>query len=115
MNKTFLQLEGFIVLALSLYFYHNHHYSWILFFILLFAPDISMIGYLVNNKIGALLYNVFHTYTISILVVFCGLLLPNETVLAVGLVWTAHIGMDRMMGYGLKYPTKFKDTHLNRV
>jgi hypothetical protein len=115
MNKIFLHLEGFAVLLLSLYFYEHNQFSWVLFFILLFSPDISMLGYLLNNKIGALLYNLFHTYIISILVIFCGLLLNNETVLATGLIWSAHIGMDRMIGYGLKYPTTFKDTHLNRV
>jgi hypothetical protein len=74
-----------------------------------------MLGYLYNNKVGAWLYNVFHTYIITIIVIFCGLLLTNPTVLAIGLIWSAHIGMDRMIGYGLKYPTAFKDTHLNRV
>lgn len=85
-----------------------------MFIVLLFAPDISMIGYLLNNKIGAILYNIIHTYSLSVGVVICGLLL-NETILAIGLIWSAHIGMDRMFGYGLKYPTEFKDTHLDRV
>jgi hypothetical protein len=74
-----------------------------------------MLGYLFNNKVGALIYNAFHTYIITTIVIFCGLILTNPTVLAIGLIWTAHIGMDRMIGYGLKYPTAFKDTHLNRV
>ncbi|MDM5317249.1 DUF4260 domain-containing protein [Fictibacillus sp. b24] len=115
MNKIFLQLEGFAVLILSLYFYQYYQFSWVLFFILIFAPDISMIGYFLNNKSGALLYNIFHTYIISILFIFSGLLLTNDTLLAIGIIWSAHIGMDRMIGYGLKYSTGFKDTHLNRI
>lgn len=115
MNKFILHVEGFAVLVLSLYFYGYSQFSWGLFFILLFSPDLSMCGYLFNNKIGAMLYNVFHTYILSIGVVICGLLLSSENILAVGLIWSAHIGMDRMIGYGLKYPTEFKDTHLNRV
>jgi hypothetical protein len=115
LNKIILHVEGFAVLALSIYFYGYSQFSWVLFFILLFSPDISMLGYLFNNNIGAMLYNVFHTYIISIGVVICGLILTNETILAIGLIWSAHIGMDRMIGYGLKYPTEFKDTHLNRV
>ncbi|MBM4763732.1 DUF4260 family protein [Bacillus sp. B15-48] len=90
-------------------------FSWLLFFVLLLVPDISMLGYLINNKIGARLYNFFHTYTIVIIVISWGLLLENQTALAIGLIWSAHIGMDRMIGYGLKYPTEFKDNHLNRV
>ncbi|MFG6494782.1 DUF4260 domain-containing protein [Fictibacillus sp. UD] len=115
MNKIFLKLEGFAVLILSLYFYQYYQFSWVLFFILIFAPDISMIGYFLDNKIGALIYNIFHTYIISILFIFFGLLLTSETLLAIGIIWSAHIGMDRMIGYGLKYSTSFKDTHLNRI
>lgn len=115
LNKILLHIEGFAVLALSLYFYGYSQLSWALFFILLLAPDISMLGYLFNNKFGAVIYNIFHTYSLSISVVICGLLLSNPTILATGLIWSAHIGMDRMVGYGFKYPTEFKDTHLNRV
>jgi Domain of unknown function (DUF4260) len=115
LNKILLHLEGFVVLLLSLYFYWNSEFSWGLFIILLFAPDISMLGYLLNNKAGSILYNLFHTYILSIGVIFIGLLLSSPAVLAIGLIWSSHIGMDRMIGYGLKYPTNFKDTHLNRV
>ncbi|MBB3908366.1 DUF4260 domain-containing protein [Anoxybacteroides rupiense] len=115
MNKILLHLEGAAILLLSLYFYSYNQFSWLLFFVLLFAPDISMIGYLFNNKVGAVLYNLFHTYSLPIGAVILGVLLSNEVVLEIGLIWSAHIGMDRMIGYGLKYPTHFKDTHLNRV
>ncbi|ANB59125.1 hypothetical protein GFC29_2962 [Anoxybacillus sp. B7M1] len=115
MNKILLQLEGAAILLLSLYFYSYNQFSWLLFFVLLFAPDISMIGYLFNNKVGAVLYNLFHTYSLPIGAVILGVLLSSEVVLEIGLIWSAHIGMDRMIGYGLKYSTHFKDTHLNRV
>jgi hypothetical protein len=115
MNKILLHIEGLAVLALSLYFYGYNQFSWLLFIVLLFTPDISMLGYLINNKIGARIYNLFHTYTIVIIVIFEGLLFKNQMALTVGLIWSAHIGMDRMIGYGLKYDTEFKDTHLNRV
>ncbi len=115
LNKTLLHLEGLAIFALSLYFYWYNDFSWILFIILILAPDISMLGYLLNNKIGAMLYNLFHTYITAIVVIFLGILLSSSTVLAIGLIWSAHIGIDRTVGYGLKYPTEFKDTHLNRV
>jgi Domain of unknown function (DUF4260) len=115
MNKILLHLEGAAILLLSLYFYSYNQFSWLLFFVLLFVPDISMIGYLFNNKVGAVLYNLFHTYSLPIGAVILGVLLSSEVVLEIGLIWSAHIGMDRMIGYGLKYSTHFKDTHLNRV
>jgi hypothetical protein len=115
MNKIFLHLEGMAVLALCLYLYGSLQFSWILFLVVLFLPDISMVGYAFNHKTGAKVYNLFHTYSISILLVILGLFFSNSSILAIGLIWTAHIGMDRMLGYGLKYPTNFKDTHLNRV
>lgn len=86
-----------------------------MFFILLFTPDISMFGYLVNNKVGAVIYNLVHTYSSPIIVIILGLLLTSPIVVSLGLILSAHIGMDRMIGFGLKYPTDFKDTHLNRV
>ncbi|GIN91794.1 hypothetical protein J6TS1_44690 [Siminovitchia terrae] len=115
MNKVLLHVEGLVVFALSLWLYGHCQFSWILFIVLLFAPDLSMFGYIVNNQIGAIIYNVFHTYAVTILVVVFGVVFSAPLVMAIGLIWTAHIGMDRMLGYGLKYSTEFKDTHLNRV
>lgn len=115
MNKGLLHLEGLTVFCLSLYLYWLNGFSWILFFVLILAPDLSMVGYLKNNKFGAFLYNIFHTYTVSLLIIFLGFILSNPTLLSVGIIWTTHIGMDRMVGYGLKYPTSFKDNHLNHL
>ncbi|MCM3586732.1 DUF4260 domain-containing protein [Mesobacillus maritimus] len=115
MVKALLHIEGLFVLILSLTVYANQEFSWFLFIVLLFLPDLSMVGYLFSNKVGAFLYNTFHTYSLAIIVLILGSMLQNETIIAVGFILTAHIGMDRMLGYGLKYPTDFKDTHLNRI
>ncbi|MFC6038942.1 DUF4260 domain-containing protein [Paenisporosarcina macmurdoensis] len=115
MNKILLHLEGLAVLLFSLYFYSYFQFSWVLFFFLLLAPDVSMIGYLFNNRTGAILYNLVHTYSLAIFVIICGMLFSSQIVLAIGIILSSHIGMDRMIGYGLKYPTNFKDTHLNRI
>ncbi|QKY68362.1 DUF4260 domain-containing protein [Lentibacillus sp. CBA3610] len=115
MNRFLLHIEGFMVLLLTLSLYAFFEFSWLLFFVLLLAPDISMLGYLISNKAGAWIYNLFHTYSMAIAVVLCGLLFVNAIVLAIGLIWTAHIGMDRMIGYGLKYPSGFNENHLNRL
>ncbi|GFZ76758.1 hypothetical protein GCM10010978_18070 [Compostibacillus humi] len=115
MNRFLLHAEGFFILMISIYFYDQNQYSWFLFFILLFAPDISILGYLINKKVGAVFYNVFHTYSVPIAVILFSLIFANSLFVSIGLIWTAHIGMDRLFGFGLKYTTDFKDTHLNRI
>ncbi|WP_090240170.1 DUF4260 domain-containing protein [Lentibacillus halodurans] len=115
MNKLLLHIEGFMVLLLTICLYVFFEFSWVWFFVLLLAPDLSMLGYLINHKTGAWIYNIFHTYSLSIGIVLFGFLLTNSILLALGLIMTAHISMDRMIGYGLKYPSGFKENHLNRV
>lgn len=115
MNKFLLHIEGLVVLAICIYFYFHLQFSWIVFIVLLLVPDLSALGYLKNVKVGSALYNLFHTYTIPALIMLSSLLIHNNNGLMISLIWIAHIGMDRMIGYGLKYPTKFQDTHLNRV
>lgn len=115
MNKLILHIEGFMVLVISIYFYAMNGFSWWLFFLLLFIPDLWMIGYAFSKKIGAIIYNMVHTYIFSILLILVGTTFSNDIFLAIGLISATHIGMDRTFGYGLKYPTYFKDTHLQRV
>ncbi|WP_078380091.1 DUF4260 domain-containing protein [Sutcliffiella halmapala] len=115
MNKILLHLEGAFILLISLYFYSSQQFSWLVFAIFLLAPDLAMVGYLKNNKFGAIIYNLFHTYCFPIVIIIFGIFLKNDLLLQFGLIWSAHIGMDRMFGYGLKNPTNFKDTHLNRI
>jgi len=86
-----------------------------MFLLCLLLPDLSMIGYFVNVRVGAWSYNLFHTYILSALPLIYGIAAHSEWSLAAGLIWTAHIGMDRLLGYGLKYPTHFKDTHVLKV
>ncbi|PFK47002.1 hypothetical protein COI93_02540 [Bacillus cereus] len=115
MEKKIIHLEGFIVLVASVYIYSLIDFNWFFFFFLLLAPDISMLAYLINNRIGAQIYNLFHTYIVSILLIIIGVFFKLDTILMIGLIWTAHIGMDRMFGYGLKYKTGFKDTHMQKL
>ncbi len=110
-----LRIEGFAVLAVSVLLYWQMHFGWLLFAILLLAPDLSMIGYLGGAKIGAPVYNLVHTLAGPLLLIGFSLITARLSLLPYGLIWTAHIGMDRMLGFGLKYPTNFKDTHLQRV
>lgn len=110
-----LRIEGAAMLAGSVLLYWTNGGSWWLFGLLLLVPDVSMVGYLVGPRIGAVLYNVFHSYPLPAAMGIVGLLAGTPLIVSVALVWFAHIGMDRLMGYGLKYPTDFKDTHLQRV
>jgi hypothetical protein len=83
--------------------------------LLFFSPDISMLGYLINTRDGALCYNLFHNKAIAICLAFVGYIVASEALVAAGLLLFAHSSFDRMLGYGLKYETGFKDTHLGSL
>lgn len=70
-----------------------------------------MLGYLLNSKIGALVYNVFHHKGLAILVYFAGIYVANDIVQLTGIILFSHASLDRTFGYGLKYETSFNDTH----
>src|SRR6266550_9629455 len=106
MVKKILHGEGIAFFLLALFFYNQLHGNWLVFILLLFTPDISMIGYLKNKKLGAILYNFIHNYVLALLIVVIGaLVLKNIFVVQVGIILFAHVGLDRLLGYGLKYPT----------
>jgi hypothetical protein len=110
--RQLLQAEGATVLALSLWSYADLGHGWLLFAALFFVPDVAMLGYLRDKRTGAHSYNLAHTYVASAALIAAGHLFAAPAAIAFGLVWTAHIGFDRLMGYGLKYPRSFHATHL---
>lgn len=110
-----LRLEGLFVAVVVLALYSRLDGNWLLFLLLILAPDVSMLGYLAGTKVGAAVYNLVHTYALPIALGGYGFLQTNALAVHVALIWLAHIGIDRVLGFGLKYPTGFKDTHLNRV
>jgi hypothetical protein len=81
----------------------------------LLAPDLSALGYLFGPKVGSVAYNLAHTMVWPILIGVAGWWLGWSWAAPVALIWLAHIGMDRMIGYGLKYPDSFKRSHLQKV
>ena len=115
MPKWLLYAEGGVVLAAALFTYHNLHVGWGWFLLLFFVPDLCMLGYLAGPRLGAAIYNVAHTYALPIILAISLTALHRPDWVWLPVVWIAHIGLDRMLGYGLKYPTQFKDTHLQRV
>ena len=110
-----LRVEGVALLVLSVLLYRENGGGWLMFGVLLPAPDLSMLGYLAGPQVGAAIYNTFHTYAMPAVVGALGMIFATPLTVAVALIWFAHIGMDRTVGYGLKYPSSFKDTHLERV
>jgi len=110
-----LRGEGALVLAAATYAYAQTGFSWWIFAVLFFAPDIFMLGYLGGNKLGAVVYNIGHTYLVPAIVLIAGSLLasPLAMAMAIAMIWIGHIGFDRIMGYGLKYASGFKFTHLS--
>jgi Domain of unknown function (DUF4260) len=113
--RRLLHLEGLAVLIGALVLYFDAGYSWLLLLVLFLAPDLSMIGYLGGPRVGALTYDVVHTYALPIALGVAGVVWGSSTSMQIALIWAAHIGADRLLGYGLKYPTAFKDTHLQRI
>lgn len=111
--KLLLHLEGSVICALSVAAYRLNHGNWWLFALLFLTPDLSMIGYAFNSRVGAVCYNPVHTYTVPAILAVSAHLVGSPTGLLVALIWIAHIGLDRMLGFGLKYPTRFQDTHLS--
>jgi hypothetical protein len=110
-----LRIEGGCVLALSILCYREVNASWILFVALLLLPDLAMLGYLRGVHVGTVLYNLVHSLTGPFLLIGYAVLERSPWLFSYGLIWTSHIGLDRLLGFGLKYPTRFNDTHLQRV
>ena len=113
--KILLHFESSVVLILTVFFYHQLHARWLLFAILFLAPDLFMLGYLANVRIGSALYNFAHTYLTPAILLAIAYFATKPQLSPFALIWTAHIGIDRLLGFGLKYPTHFKDIHLQHV
>jgi hypothetical protein len=110
-----LRFEGLAMAAFSAFLYARTGASWWLFAALWLAPDLSMLGYLAGACWGARIYNAFHTYVTPAALALCALLLHAHLALAVALIWANHIGVDRLLGFGLKFADGFGYTHLGRV
>jgi hypothetical protein len=113
--RTLLHLEGLVLFAAALALYIDADFSVLALVLLFLAPDLSMLAYLAGPRVGAACYDAVHTTALPLALGAIGVLAGGDAAVQVALIWLAHIGIDRMLGYGLKYPTGFKDTHLQRV
>jgi len=113
--RILLRLEGLTLFAGMLLLYWIWGGSWWVFVIMFLAPDLSFIAYLADPKTGAIVYNAAHSYMAPVSLLTAGFAAGEPLVLSIAMIWLAHIGIDRALGYGLKYQTGFGFTHLGRI
>jgi Domain of unknown function (DUF4260) len=113
--KLLLRLEGLALFALATAGFAFTGFSWWLYAALFLAPDLSFAAYGAGPKLGAVVYNTLHSTVGPAILAGIGFIVEGPILLGVAAIWAAHIGLDRMLGYGLKYATGFSDTHLGRI
>jgi uncharacterized membrane protein SpoIIM required for sporulation len=113
--KNILKLEELAMFSLSIWALYFLNAEWWYYLLLLLGPDISLIGYAGGNKMGAIIYNLFHHKGVAVILFVTGLLLPDKVIEITGIILFGHSSMDRMFGYGLKLKEGFKHTHLGLI
>jgi hypothetical protein len=113
--RTWLRLEGLAAFVAGLVLFGVSGGDWLLLVPLIILPDISAIGYLAGPRVGAIAYNSVHSWAPGFIALLAGAWLASAAVLLVAGVLLAHVGIDRALGYGLKLPSSFGDTHLGRI
>lgn len=113
--RIVLRVEGVCVFAVALFLYARQGAGWGTFALFFLAPDLSFFGYLAGPRVGALCYNAAHSYIGALACFVFGATLTSPVFVVAALIWCAHIGFDRALGYGLKYADGFGYTHLGRI
>jgi hypothetical protein len=113
--RRWLRLDGLVLLILSIVLFFTQDQPWWLIPVVLFLPDVFMAGYAGGSRFGATVYNLGHTYMLPVVLAGASLWRHWPLGVALGLLWLAHIGMDRVLGFGLKYPDSFRHTHLGII
>jgi len=113
--KTTLKIEELAQFIFGIVLFSQTDYPWWIFPLFLFVPDIGMLGYIINTRVGAITYNVFHNKAIAIAILILGMYLVSEIYMLIGIILFSHSALDRALGYGLKYSDSFKHTHLGNI
>jgi Domain of unknown function (DUF4260) len=113
--RLLLRLEGLAIAVGAIVLFAEVDASWWIFVALILAPDLAFVGYAAGPRVGAAAYNLTHNLILPIALGTAGVLVDSDPAAAIALTWLAHIGGDRLLGYGLKYPTAFNDTHMQRL
>lgn len=114
-QRLMLHIEGLVVFAATIALYAELGGNGWLFVLLLLVPDFSALGFFISKETGTMAYNIVHTYSLPLALGVVALLAGAPGLVQIALIWGAHIGLDRAVGYGLKYASDFKHTHLGRV
>jgi hypothetical protein len=113
--RLLLRLEGAALALAAACMFHRLGGNWWLFAALILAPDVSFAGYLGGTRVGAIVYNAMHVTIGPLICAALGLLFPLSDLISIALIWAAHIGIDRALGFGLKYAAGASITHLGRI
>lgn len=113
--NVLLRIEGLALFVGGILLFAHAGGAWWVFLLFLLAPDLAMLPYMISLRAGAIAYNIIHTFALPLVLLFVALSVSDAVLVQVAAIWIAHIGMDRVVGYGLKYATGFKDTHMQRV
>lgn len=113
--KNILKLEELFMFAISIFAFTKLNFAWWWYPVLLFTPDLSMIGYLINPQIGAWTYNFVHFKGLGLGVYVLGIMFTNPALQLAGIILFGHSSMDRILGYGLKHSDSFQHTHLGTI
>ena len=113
--KNIIKLEEMVMLLFSISNLYFWGVPWWCYLLLALGPDISMLGYLLGNKVGAVCYNVFHHKGLALAIFMAGLFYAHDPFTIAGVIMFGHSSMDRMLGYGLKLEEGFKFTHLGMI
>ncbi len=113
--KKLITLEEIAQFLLGIFLFSRLDFAWWWFPALILVPDLSMVGYIINPKIGAWIYNFFHHKFFAIVIYILGYYADNQIFILAGVIIFAHSAMDRIFGYGLKYEDAFTNTHLGKI
>jgi len=113
--KNLLKLEELLLFGLSLFLFSGLDYGWGWYALLFLTPDLSMLGYLIDPRIGSWSYNLIHHKGLAVALYVLGYLLSVPWLMFAGTLLFGHSSLDRVFGYGLKYPDAFKNTHLGVI
>jgi len=115
MPRLLLHLEGLMILVSAVILYANLGFRWSIFALLLFAPDLPMLLYFIDQRLASIAYNMVHSIILPLVLLFISFFNNYQFGVQIAIIWLAHIGMDHLFGYGFKYLGDFKETHFSRI
>lgn len=113
--KNLIKIEEVGMFALSIFLFNQIEFAWWWYPALILAPDIGMMGYIINPKVGAFTYNLFHHKGLAIFIMFIGWYFHSDWMGLTGIILFGHSSLDRFFGYGLKFADSFQNTHLGKI